>query len=182
MTKELGPYEDNMDDWNESYGILRAMWISQFVPKVGKLLDVAGYHGDLKKYISKDINYNLIDLFAPLSVNGISWDLDKTPLPYSDREFDTIVALDIFEHIKKPFELLNEIRRILKDDGLLITSRHLVPTKRHYFDITEAFFEDWKIMKRIPMAEATYREGEKLNTTLMLTPYPTEVFYLMRKT
>jgi ubiquinone/menaquinone biosynthesis C-methylase UbiE len=40
------------------------------------------------------------------------------PLP--DKTADMICALDIFFNIKKPTEFLRELRRLIKDDGILI--------------------------------------------------------------
>lgn len=182
MSKKV-PYNDpNMDEWNEKYGKLRAYWIGQTIPKSGKLLDIAGYHGDLKNYISKDVEYYLIDLFAPEGKNFARFDLnDLGKLPFDDKTFDMIVAIDAFEHIKKPFILIDEIRRILKDDGLFITSRHLIPTERHYIELTEVFFEDWKIEHRESITEANLKVGEVLHTTLVKSDNPSEIFYWLRK-
>lgn len=183
MTKKL-PYKDDMDSWYALWGNLRACFISQVVPKTGKLLDIAGYHGALKEYISKDIEYHLLDLFAPEKENCTRFDLNYLnihKLPYDDKSFDIVVAVDIFEHIKRPFELLEEIGRILKDDGKLITSRHINFTKRHYFQPTEIFFEEWIIVGKIlaTVASMIY-EGKPFNV-MVQTEIPSEIFYMLKK-
>jgi len=44
------------------------------------------------------------------------------PLPFPDRSFDAVVCTDIFEHLFDPLAALVEVRRVLKDDGVLIAS------------------------------------------------------------
>ena len=49
-------------------------------------------------------------------------DLDCENLPFEDNFFDAILAKDILEHLQKPWLLLKEIHRIMKDDGIIIAS------------------------------------------------------------
>lgn len=147
-----------LDEWNNVWGIVRAGFISRFIKlKKGRLLDVAGYKGHLKNMVSKDIEYHLIDQYAPKGENFLKYNLDKLKsekLPYKSKYFDVIVAMDIFEHIKYPMKLQDEIHRILKPKGYLFTSRHMVPTPVHYYHMSENFFADkWKIVWAIPTME-----------------------------
>ena len=41
-------------------------------------------------------------------------------LPFDSDTFDSILLSDVLEHIRKPEQLLNEIQRLLKKDGVLI--------------------------------------------------------------
>lgn len=43
-------------------------------------------------------------------------------LPYDTRTFDIVILKDILEHIYTPLDLLNETKRVLKDDGYIIVS------------------------------------------------------------
>jgi len=45
---------------------------------------------------------------------------DLSRLPYREKKFDFISALDVLEHVKDDSSAISEISRILKDDGLLI--------------------------------------------------------------
>ena len=149
---------EELEEWNNVWGIVRAGFISRFIKlKKGRLLDVAGYKGDLKRMISKDIEYHLIDQYAPRKKNFLKYNLDRLKnekLPYKDKFFDVIVAIDIFEHVKYPMKLQDEIFRVLKPKGYLFTSRHMVPTPVHYFHMAENFFaERWKIRWAIPTME-----------------------------
>jgi GT2 family glycosyltransferase/SAM-dependent methyltransferase len=49
----------------------------------------------------------------------------------SEREFDVIVCFELIEHIAEHDELLSEVKRLLKDDGLFIVS---TPNKAIYTD------------------------------------------------
>lgn len=50
----------------------------------------------------------------------VVWDLNKLPWPWSDNEFDMVVAYSVLEHLKlNLIESMNEIWRILKPDGIV---------------------------------------------------------------
>ncbi len=42
------------------------------------------------------------------------------PLPFDDGDFDAVVSIEGIEHIRRPFDFVNECARILKPGGLLI--------------------------------------------------------------
>jgi SAM-dependent methyltransferase len=43
-------------------------------------------------------------------------------LPFGDRTIDVIVFCEVIEHVESPTAVLAELRRVLRDDGLLILS------------------------------------------------------------
>jgi SAM-dependent methyltransferase len=45
---------------------------------------------------------------------------DGRTFPFQDREFDSIVVNEVFEHVFNPTEFLHEINRVLKPDGKLL--------------------------------------------------------------
>lgn len=49
-------------------------------------------------------------------------DLEKGILPFKDEFFDGIIARDILEHLLKPWEIVNEMHRVLKQFGIVIAS------------------------------------------------------------
>ena len=44
---------------------------------------------------------------------------DGEHIPYGDNEFDIVICTQVFEHAVKLKELIEEIRRVLKHDGIL---------------------------------------------------------------
>lgn len=59
-------------------------------------------------------------LYADVLINGIR----STSLPYPDDSFDSVTALELFEHLNdyEQIQTLKEINRVLKKDGQLIVS------------------------------------------------------------
>jgi SAM-dependent methyltransferase len=45
-----------------------------------------------------------------------------TPLPFSEGSFDSVTLLDVLEHVAPQRSLLQELRRVLKDDGVLVVT------------------------------------------------------------
>lgn len=43
-------------------------------------------------------------------------------LPYAAKHFDVVIALEVIEHLERSEELVEEIARVLKEDGVLIVS------------------------------------------------------------
>lgn len=71
-------------------------------------------------------------------------------IPLQDKSVDVVVSFETIEHHDKHEEMLSEIKRILKDDGILIISS---PDKKNYtelskgenhYHIKELFFEEFK--------------------------------------
>jgi ubiquinone/menaquinone biosynthesis C-methylase UbiE len=53
---------------------------------------------------------------------GDSVELNKAPgekIPYNDKYFDKILCSEVIEHVLDPDPLLREMKRVLKDDGIL---------------------------------------------------------------
>lgn len=85
-------------------------------------------------YVNVDMN--------PLCNPDVVHDLNTFPYPFPDNEFDVVSADHIIEHLENPFSVMEELHRILKDNGLLTV---LVPhfsrgftyaDHRRGFDIT----------------------------------------------
>lgn len=42
------------------------------------------------------------------------------PLPFADGAFDLVIAIEVFEHVRAPYDLLSRLRRVLAPGGRLI--------------------------------------------------------------
>lgn len=56
-------------------------------------------------------------------------DIEKMEYPFPDGHFDTVLTLDILEHLVDPWRVLEQIHRLLKPKGRLVVS---IPNMRHY--------------------------------------------------
>lgn len=54
---------------------------------------------------------------------------DVTDLPYEDGTFEAAVSFEVIEHLERPEAIVEETRRLLKDDGVFVTS---TPDKQTY--------------------------------------------------
>jgi SAM-dependent methyltransferase len=59
---------------------------------------------------------------------------DAALLPFPDREFDIITALDVIEHLDSDLVALRELKRTMRKDGLLIISVPAYPALWSYWD------------------------------------------------
>lgn len=55
-------------------------------------------------------------------------------LPFKDNNFDIVSFIEVIEHVSNPDEVLREIKRVLKPDGILhiTTANKLWPIEPHY--------------------------------------------------
>lgn len=53
-------------------------------------------------------------------------------LPFSSSSFDTVLSIDVIEHVEHPVDLLREISRVLRPHGRLILQTPNYPIKRLY--------------------------------------------------
>lgn len=99
-------------------------YYSQILPKKGIVLDLmSSFESHLP-----DNNFEVIGLGInreelaanPKLSNFLVKDLNKDPsLPFENNTFDAVICDLSIEYVIKPFELLSEIRRILKPKGII---------------------------------------------------------------
>ncbi len=81
-------------------------------------------------------------IFGPTDVVG-----DAHRLPFHDREFDLVVAMNAFEHYREPSLVVGELCRVLRPGGLVflhtafLQPLHEAPS--HYFNCTRYGLEQW---------------------------------------
>ena len=54
-------------------------------------------------------NLDAYDICKP----DITWNLEKTPMPFKEGTFDLVIANHIMEHVKNWWELFNDCGRVL---------------------------------------------------------------------
>lgn len=113
----------------------------------GKCIDIGSGNSPYKSYLISNVDeYITVDkgtvhkhMFQTSKEKFI--DADIKDLPFEDNCVDTVILTQVLEHIDKPFEALDEIKRILKNDGILILSvpfiYHAHATPYDYFRFSE---------------------------------------------
>jgi len=109
-----------------------------FADKKGKLLDVGCHKGDLREYLSRGIEYYGVDSSENTFSNYTKCDLNDKKLPYADNMFDMINCSAVLEHLLYPREILGELCRILKSEGVCVIS---LPNDRGLNSIFSAVFK-----------------------------------------
>jgi len=110
------------EKWNTGESLRRAEFIASFIDSKGKLLDIGGYKGEVKRFLPRSIEYHIIDLYKNRFKNSKQFDLNKKYLPYPDDSFDYIICAGTLEHCLYPREILKEIHRIMKPKAIAIIS------------------------------------------------------------
>ena len=100
--------------------------------KKGALLDIGCKYAILRDIINsqnKGLDYYGTDISENVLSEIKEFDQSKFKvadvsqnIPFPSKYFDFIFALEIMEHVETPTKMLQEIHRILKDDGTLILS------------------------------------------------------------
>lgn len=88
-----------------------------------------------------------------VDVIGFNWDL-----PFEDNEFDALISTQVLEHTAKIGETIKEIRRVVKNDGLVFISAPFVfpvlGAPYDYYRFTKygllEIFKDFEVIKIIP--------------------------------
>ncbi len=111
----------------------RAEIFRRFLPadiKDKKILDIGIHHGDFSRLVLKDqtaphvvgLDFSHLPLKIAKSSGFIVLQGDALKLPFKNSRFDVVFCGQIFEHVPDPLELLDEVYRVLKKDGVLILS------------------------------------------------------------
>jgi len=87
----------------------------------GKILDI-GCGDKTMIQTLKNQNITTVDGWEKFKPD-LLWDLNNTPLPYEDNSFDTVLALDLIEHLNREngVALLQDLKRIARKNILLLT-------------------------------------------------------------
>jgi SAM-dependent methyltransferase len=67
--------------------------------------------------------------------------LEEGKLPYENKSFDVVLASHVIEHIPNPAEIIKELGRVIRPEGILLIA---TPTKLPLFAWLDAFFHKMK--------------------------------------
>ena len=116
------------------------------------LLDIGCAGGTFTNELSKhtDAKITAIDI-SPQAIEYASrqyphidfqvHDAAEEYFPFPDNSFETVTMLETLEHVLNPVEILQDIKRVVKDDGEVII---LVPSENWHFRL------GWEIWTRLP--------------------------------
>jgi len=87
-------------------------------------LVLANYFGShLKENIVQEVNYKDFDTGknCPIKLESFHFNIETEKFPFKDGEFDAVLFCEIIEHlIIDPVAVIQEIKRVLKPNGVLI--------------------------------------------------------------
>lgn len=120
MSKE-NPQPDTSANVHEVvYGFLEGL--------KGKALEIGAFQGAMTMKLKEmgfevtvcDVDTSQYDEKL-IGVKCDKVDLDRG-LPYKDGSFDVVLLIEVVEHLRKPYDAIQEISRVMKDGGALIIS------------------------------------------------------------
>jgi SAM-dependent methyltransferase len=112
--------------------------------------------------------YINLDLRDDINVDVIH-NLNKFPYPFKDNEFDEILCKNVLEHLENTREVLKELKRIIKKDGVIILEVPYYknkgafrdPTHRRFFTedmFPEYFNRDFDILQNELVCTGKFRK------------------------
>lgn len=113
---------------------------------------------DFKDLYGIDFNENVLQLNIQ-NAQIICGDLHGTW--YKDEQFDAIIILDTLEHIEDVSNVIKELFRILKKDGIVITS---LPTENIFYKIGRLLLKGTTSMQEGPWTGIHYHTADQLHT------------------
>lgn len=106
-----------------------------------------------------------------------------TNIPMTDQSIDILVSFETIEHHAEHDKMLIEIKRVLKDDGMLIIS---TPDKRNYsdipqyknpFHIKELYLNEFKVLIRKYFEYTDFYQQKVVYSSLITNPnYESKIY------
>ncbi len=117
---------------------LRSRTIEEFLPQGGRILEVGPGEGAFDRKGCAWVALNITPRASP-TVLG-----DGQALPFRAASFDAAIALEVIEHVRYPYRLLREVRRVLRPGGrfLLSTPNVATPVNRVALGLLGRFPDD----------------------------------------
>lgn len=119
-----------------------------------RVLDLGCGSGEVSACLARHAQVHCTDAIDQ-RVHGreLPFNLVTTPLPYADASFDVVISNHVIEHTAAPDAHLQEIRRILRPDGVcyLATPNRLWPWEFHA-RLPLVHYLPWRWFSRLGMA------------------------------
>lgn len=134
---------------------------------IGVDIDIEAVEHSKKKYLKNNLSY----------LHG-----SATEIPVETGIIDVVISFETIEHHDKHQEMMNEIKRILKPDGVLIISS---PDKLYYsdapnfkneFHVKELYFEEFKSLIQENFSNSVFL-NQKVNLASLLIQNECNSFY-----
>lgn len=84
-----------------------------------KIIEIGAGRSVLRNKLPKNIKYYSMDMSKG---HNYVFNLNKGKLPIKDKSFDLLICLETLEHVFYPHRVAEELKRIVKDDGIFILS------------------------------------------------------------
>ncbi len=129
-------------------GDLRTTSAAKIIEPGKRLLDIGCGEGSFILKVKKkfeethgiDISFEAVELSQRLGIVAKQVNLNNEPIPYPDNYFDTVVTLDVIEHIFDPILFVDEIHRVLTPGGYAIISTPNIRKIQRIFSIIMGHF------------------------------------------
>jgi ubiquinone/menaquinone biosynthesis C-methylase UbiE len=168
-------------------------WYFDLLGPVDYVLDLGCGQGDIGRYrpmrvrrvIGADAAESAVRLASSHEAVCL-WNGDSGTLPFRDKAFDAIIAKDVLEHLSKPWLIVAEMHRVLRNGGRVIASVPMARASAVWDDYTHVrgftkaalrtLFEDYGFVanKPLPMGGVPFagRAGlvRRLPTILSIPP------------
>ena len=108
-----------------------------WMDKKQTLLDLGCGKKPFREIYEKYVDYSIgIDVpTSPHDKSLVDIQAIGTEIPFKNATFDVVICTEVMEHVAEPKQLLSEIRRVLRPDGILIlTTPFLVPVHEAPYD------------------------------------------------
>lgn len=137
--KQQGYYGNVRHDLINFFGEVEGMKVLEIGAAYGETLHYLKAHKKASEVIGVELfkDQKNLDKYKALDTL-IFGDVQNLDLTRYEGYFDVIILADVLEHVFEPLPLLNKIKSLLKDNGIIIVS---IPNIRHYSSFVKIFLK-----------------------------------------